>query len=101
VNPVYQFVSTVGPIDIIPAFAWILANPPDVAPLKVSPVKLMAPLPVATTLAPTWSTVTVKAWTGWTEQSDVTAIAKNISGRSFLGEVSMPGYDSIRHAKVD
>jgi len=27
----------------------------------------------------------VKAWAGWTEKSDVAAIANSISGRSFLG----------------
>jgi len=56
---------------------------------KVSPVKLMAPLPVATTLDPTCSSVTMKAWAGWTAKSDVTAIPKTISGRSFLGEAFM------------
>ena len=51
---------------------------------ELSPVKLMAPLPVATTLDPTCCSVIVKPWARWTQKSDVTAIAKSVSGRSFL-----------------
>ena len=56
---------------------------------NVSPVKLIAPLPVATTLAPICSSVMVKAWAGWTEKTDVKAIPKSISGRSFLSKAFM------------
>ena len=54
---------------------------------KVSPVKLMAPLPVATTLDPICSSVMVKAWAGWTEKSDVQATAvraSRILGKGFM-----------------
>src|SRR5262245_57740431 len=66
--------------------APVTENPPLA---KVSPVKLMAPLPVPTTLDPTCSSVTVKPWAARMEKSDVTAIAKSVSGRSFLGKAFM------------
>ena len=78
-----------GPVAISPKDGVIKIPFETELPVKVSPVKLMGPLPVATTLAPTWSSVTMKAWAGWTEKSDVTAIPKTISGRSFLGEAFM------------
>ena len=75
---------------ICPADASIPPPPIAAPPAKVSPVKLMAPLPVATTLDPTCSSVIVKAWAGWKEKSDVTPIPKSVSGRSFLGKAFMP-----------
>src|SRR5215831_5740385 len=45
----------------------------------------MAPLPVATTLAPIWSSVMVKAWAGWTEKSDVTAV--NVSEQRIAARI--------------
>ena len=65
---------------------------------KLSPVKLMAPLPFATTLAPTCSSVMVKAWAGWTEKSDVQATAVRAS--RILGKGFMPRKGSIRCAKL-
>jgi hypothetical protein len=82
-----------------PRFATIPGKTGDVLE-NVSPVKLMGPFPVATTLDPTCFSVTVKAWAGPTEKSDVTAIPKSVSGRSFLGTAFMPKKSSIKDATV-
>ena len=61
-NPLYRskFTRPVGPVCIAAAIGWINAPPENCPePAKVSPVKLMGPLPVATTLDPTCSSVTL------------------------------------------
>src|SRR5215813_4292912 len=78
------------PIAITARLGKIPTSPAVAVPEKVSPVKLKAPLPFATTLAPTWFIVTVKARAGWAQKSDVAAIAKTVSGRSFLAKGFMP-----------
>ena len=63
-GPVYPLYRSVfafdGPVAIIPKAAFI-EDPLSVGPenCKVSPVKLMGPLPVATTLDPTCCNVTL------------------------------------------
>ena len=42
-------------------FGWINAEVVEAPVMNISPVKLMAPLPLATTSDPTWFIVTVKA----------------------------------------
>jgi hypothetical protein len=42
----------------------------------------------------------VKPWAGWTEKSDVKAIPKSVSRRSFLGEAFTPKKSSIERAAV-
>src|SRR5262249_52621848 len=90
VNPVYRS-DEPDTMIISPVDGRIPATPFSVEE-KVSPVKLMAPLPVATTLDPICCSVTVKAWAGPTLTSDVKAIPKSISSRSFLGKAFMTSH---------
>src|SRR5215831_9575516 len=68
-----------------PRFGTIPGKTPDVLE-NVSPVKLMGPFPVATTLDPTCFSVTVKAWAGWTKK---TATAVNIKEQRIAAKISV------------
>jgi hypothetical protein len=90
VNPAYEGSRPgTGCMPINPILARTPLGPPPKLPAPVSPDKLKAPLPFATTLDPTCCSVMVKPWAGWTQKTDVTAIAKSVSGRSFLGKAFM------------
>ena len=63
-------------------------DPPSKLPAPVSPDKLKAPLPFATTLDPTCCSVMVKPWAGWMEKSEaVTAV--NISEQRIPARISV------------
>ena len=69
-------------------FGWINAEPVEAPVMNNRPVKLMAPLPVATTLAPTCFSVILYACAGWTEKSDaVTAL--NIKEQRIAASISV------------
>jgi hypothetical protein len=72
---------------IVPKSARIPGVRPKPEPKKVRLVKLMAPLPFATTFDPTCSSVTVYAWTGRRKKGD--AVTRNISERRIAAKISV------------
>jgi hypothetical protein len=77
-----------GCIPINPILARTPLDPPSMLPVPVSPDKLKAPLPFATTLDPTCCSVMVKPWAGWTQKSDVVT-AVNITEQRIAARISV------------